>query len=135
MTDRRAPPGHSLDAAQRQQLADRLQQRRQALLAAIAEQQQGESRAEHARELLEQDGDDATQRDADREVELARLDSETSELAAIGAALARLDDPAFGQCRDCDAPIPFARLLAEPGALRCVACAAAREGPAVRHTL
>jgi DnaK suppressor protein len=90
----------------------------------------GQSRAEHAREVLLQDGDDAPQRDADREVDLAQSDREVLDLAAIDAALARLDAGAaggYGLCTDCGAEIPLARLKLEPQALRCVACESRRE--------
>ena len=42
-------------------------------------------------QVLLQDGDDAPQRDADREVDLAMSDREVVGLAAIDAALARLE--------------------------------------------
>ncbi len=87
----------------------------------------GQSRVEHAREVLLQDGDDAPQRDADREVDLAISDREVVELAAIDAALARLASGHYGLCSDCDGEIPLARLKLEPQALRCVACETRRE--------
>jgi len=61
----------------------------------------GQSRAEHAREVV--------------------------DLAAIDAALARLDTDQYGLCTDCEAEIPLARLKLEPQALRCVACESRRE--------
>ncbi len=87
----------------------------------------GQTRAEHAREVLLQDGDDAPQRDADREVDLAIADREVLGLAAIDAALARLESGHYGLCADCEAEIPLARLKLEPQALRCVACESRRE--------
>lgn len=87
----------------------------------------GLSRAEHAHEVLTQDGDDAPQRSSDREVDLAVTDIETQELGAVSAALRRLKAGEYGACLDCGAEIPFARLQAAPTALRCVACASARE--------
>lgn len=44
-------------------------------------------------------------------------------LAAVDAARARLDAGWSGECTDCGQPIPMARLLARPTAIRCVACA------------
>lgn len=82
----------------------------------------GASRAEHARELLLQDGDDAPQRDADREVDFARTDRDAVSLAEIDAALQRLAAGQYGQCGDCGADIPLARLQLAPQATRCVAC-------------
>ena len=85
------------------------------------------SRAEHAREVLQQDADDARQRDADREVDFAVADREAVELAAIDAALARLAAGRYGRCGNCGEDIPLARLQLEPQALRCIACETERE--------
>ena len=93
----------------------------------LSAQQGGQSRAEHAREVLLQDGDDAPQRDADREVDLALTDMETAELGQISRALTRLTGDDFGLCDTCGEAIPFDRLKLEPHALRCVACESARE--------
>ncbi|MBP6902490.1 MAG: TraR/DksA family transcriptional regulator [Burkholderiaceae bacterium] len=104
-----------------------LQQRRAALDAQRLSHLGGVSRAEHARELLLQDGDDAPQRDADREVDLARTDRELQDLAGIDAALGRLQRGGYGLCQDCGEAIALARLQAEPQALRCLACESLRE--------
>ena len=87
----------------------------------------GQSRAEHAHEVLLQDGDDAPQRDADREIDLAMGDRDVVALADIDAALQRLDDGSYGRCGECGAEIPPARLQAAPTALRCVACESRQE--------
>ena len=127
---------NTLSPAQKTLLASTLTQRRQALQQQLAEHQHGASRVEHARELLLQDADDARQRDADREVDLARSDQGAAELAQIEQALQRLPQPGFGLCSDCGEAIAFARLQLEPWARRCVACETAAEGPALaRHTL
>ncbi len=55
-------------------------------------------------------------------LEIAATARDADELAAIDAALARLDTPDYGVCIDCGADIGEARLLAEPTALRCTAC-------------
>lgn len=59
----------------------------------------------------------------DREVEAALSDMDSAELAAVRRAQQHLQDDHFGICVDCAQAIPFARLLIEPEALRCVACA------------
>jgi DnaK suppressor protein len=119
----------ALTAGQLAQLRERLLLRQRELDARVASHLGPQGRAGHARELLEQDVDDASQRDADREVELARGDAEVRELGAVSAALKRIDQPDYGWCVDCGVPIPFDRLRAEPWALRCVGCEAAHEGP------
>jgi DnaK suppressor protein len=112
-----------LTAGQRAALQARLELRRNELDRRIALHQQGLSRAEHANEVLNQDADDAPQRDADREIDLALSDQELAELGEVSRALRRVHDPDFGVCVDCGSPIPFDRLQAEPQALRCVGCA------------
>jgi DnaK suppressor protein len=82
----------------------------------------GNSRAEHARELLLQDGDDQTQRDAEREVDFARTDRDAVALAEIDQALARLASDHYGLCAGCGDDIPLARLQSAPQVTRCVAC-------------
>ena len=127
---------HILTAAQRAVLEAGLKQRQAELDGQLAEHQGGATRAEHAREVLEQDGDDAPQRDADREVDLARADRELAELGRVSDALRRVALPEFGFCADCGDGIPFARLQLEPWALRCVACETRSEGPqGTRRTL
>lgn len=57
----------------------------------------------------------------------ARLDHEVRQLRELDVALRRLDDKDFGLCVDCGAPIPAARLVANPAAVRCIACQALHE--------
>lgn len=111
-----------LSPAQKQQLQAQLLARREALASQGRSHLDGGSRAEHARELLLQDGDDATQRDAEREVDFARTDRDAVALAEIDAALQRLAAGHYGRCIECDEPIALARLQATPQVLRCVDC-------------
>jgi DnaK suppressor protein len=97
------------------------------LRARLQGQQQGQTRAEHARAMLEQDGDDAPQRQPEREIDFALTEMESAELGQIARALQRLAGPDFGLCEDCGVQIPFDRLTLEPHAMRCVACETARE--------
>lgn len=110
-----------------------LQLRQRQLDRRLNEHHGGLSRAEHAREVLLQDGDDAPQREGDREMDMALSDMETLELTAVTQALARLQDGRYGSCADCDADIPFDRLKAEPWALRCVACETTAEAAGKRR--
>lgn len=119
----------AISPEQRQQLQDELSQRQRTLTQQLDEQLSGQSRVEFARELLEQDGDDAPQRDADREVALARADQAQAELGQVSRALQRLAAPEFGLCSDCSQAINFERLRLEPWAERCVPCETAHEGP------
>ena len=122
-----------LTTGQRAWLRAELEQRRAALERQLAEHGRGLSRVELARELVEQDLDDAPQREGEREFDLAMLDRDSAELRQVNQALGRLDEDQFGRCDDCGAGIPFDRLRIEPWALRCVACESALEAKAARR--
>lgn len=49
------------------------------------------------------------------------LDAVTAELAAVDAALARLDEGRYGMCAACEAPIPDEVLAADPATTACPA--------------
>lgn len=119
-----------LTAGQRALLESDLQTRQAQLDRRLAAHHGGVSRAEHAHDMLEQDGDDAPQRDNARELDLAISDLETQELGAVSLALIRLQEGRYGNCIDCGCDIAFDRLKAQPWALRCVSCEAAHEKPA-----
>ena len=116
-----------LTPAQRQPLHAALLARRTALADQRSAHLDGLSRAEHAHDLLLQDGDDATQRDAEREVDFARVDRDAVLLAEIDQALARLEAGRYGLCADCGEAIALPRLQSAPQALCCVACESSHE--------
>lgn len=121
-----------LSPAQRQQLGADLQVRRSTLDGQRSAYLDGSSRAEHARDVLLQDGDDATQRDAEREVDFARTDRDAVALAEIDQAMQRLAGGSYGLCVACGEAIAWARLQRSPQAARCVACEALQERAAPR---
>lgn len=57
----------------------------------------------------------------------AALASTRARLAAIEAALRRIDDGSYGECRECAEPISAARLEARPEARLCIGCESAAE--------
>jgi DnaK suppressor protein len=116
-----------LTAGQRALLQAELIRRQGELDRQLAEHQGGLSRVEHAREVLSQDSDDVSHREADREMDMALGDREIAELGAVSAALRRLTEGRYGECADCGEAIAFDRLKVEPWALRCVACESRRE--------
>jgi DnaK suppressor protein len=118
---------YNLSPGQRALLQQLLQMRQHELDRRIGLRSGGASRVEQARESLQQDGDDAPQRDAEREIELARADRDLEEQRLVNDALARIHDAKFGLCVDCGESIPFDRLKLEAWALRCVVCEAKRE--------
>jgi DnaK suppressor protein len=111
-----------LSPEQLQQLQDSLLARRTQLAHQSSAQLGGQSRAEHAREVLLQDGDDDTQRDAEREVDFARSDRNAVSLTEIEQALQRLAAGDYGLCTECGDEIPLQRLQLAPQVPRCVAC-------------
>ena len=53
----------------------------------------------------------------------AALNKAKDTLSKLERALAQLDDPDFGICRECGEPIPDARLIILPESDLCVPCA------------
>jgi len=51
----------------------------------------------------------------------------TQQIHRLKAALARLEQGAFGECLDCGESIAAARLRADPAAALCIDCAGAKE--------
>jgi DnaK suppressor protein len=116
-----------LTTGQRALLKTELELRQRQLDRQLDTHQDGQTRADHAREVLERDYDDAPQRAMDREVDMALSDIDLQALGEISRALKRIDDDDFGLCGDCGAEIPFDRLKVEPYALRCVRCESRHE--------
>ena len=122
----------ALTPGQRAQLETELGLRRRALEAQLTYHLHGKTRAERAREVLLQDGDDAPQRLPERDIAAALTGLEQAELERVVAAQQRLERGEYGRCADCSGAIPFDRLKAEPWALCCIECAGARERGAAR---
>jgi DnaK suppressor protein len=96
---------------------------RTALLAQISAQRGGTvSRAEAAADHFGQPQDSRAQVATEREIDFALGERETAELAAIAAALARIEAGTYGLCTDCGVTIPAARLKVSPEAPRCILC-------------
>lgn len=57
----------------------------------------------------------------------SQIERDVSELRAIDAALARLEDGTYGTCTRCGGDVGTARLRANPAAERCIACQTAFE--------
>lgn len=61
------------------------------------------------------------------DVAYAEVARDAAELQDILAAESRIVAGNYGQCIDCDEPIPYARLNAYPTAKRCLRCQQVRE--------
>ena len=58
----------------------------------------------------------------------AALNKSKQTLSKMERALMMINDPVFGLCRECEEPIPFARLMIVPESDLCVQCAEAIGG-------
>lgn len=90
------------------------------------------------RSALEAELDQDLSRGADASPEdIADGKRDAEELLQLEAAAARIAEGSYGDCVECAAHIPFARLRAAPHAARCVACQARVEKthPATHPTL
>ncbi|MFM6997209.1 MAG: TraR/DksA C4-type zinc finger protein [Limnohabitans sp.] len=99
--------------AARQDLLNRLRAQRGGIVSradAAAEQLAAEREESHAQAITE------------RDTAFALDAHETAELAALDAALERLNAGQYGLCTDCGVDIAPERLQAWPAALRCIAC-------------
>ncbi len=112
-----------LSDRQRDELQERLANRRQAL------------RAEIQRELANSDDprvtgfmnqlvatEDWVLADILSDLDIATVTRDVGELAEVDVALARIAEGSYGTCSDCGEPIGWPRLNAQPTAERCIAC-------------
>ena len=114
--------GKHLSAAQLAELKSLLEQRKAEIEGRIDEVRDGQSRVEHARDIIETRGSVERQHSSDREVDLALSDMGAVDLARVNAALERIENGTYGECDECGCDIPFARLQIEPQTQHCVAC-------------
>src|SRR5687767_12558454 len=61
------------------------------------------------------------------DMHLQEAGRDLEELRAIDSALARIEDGSYGHCEECGTEIEYARLEAQPTALRCLECQAVFE--------
>ena len=112
-----------LSDRQRDELQERLANRRQAL------------RAEIQRELANSDDprvtgfmnqlvatEDWVLADILSDLDIATVTRDVGELAEVDVALARIAEGSYGTCSDCGEPIGWPRLNAQPTAERCIVC-------------
>ncbi|HET9761904.1 MAG TPA: TraR/DksA family transcriptional regulator [Casimicrobiaceae bacterium] len=116
-------PSDPLTASQRSELDAALRARQRELRADVAAKlkTQDDPRLVGLRNRME-DTDDWAAADAMAAHDIALVSRDLAELANVEQALARVADGSYGECVDCAAPIPYARLAAYPAARRCVAC-------------
>lgn len=117
-----------LTASDVDELEDQLRRERAAVLDAIHDRLAGRD-ANQQRELINYftEGDSRAAAEQLEETDRALLRHELAALAAIDAALKRIDYGAGGLCTVCGNPIPLARLRALPTTLTCLECQAGIE--------
>lgn len=110
---------------------DNLQTIRQQLEARLAQLEQRLGRIERDRRrvgnTLEADWQEQAAVRQNDEVLDGLQEEETVQIAAIQAALQRIDEGTYGICVTCDEPIAAKRLEALPYTTLCIACAEASE--------
>lgn len=101
-----------------------LQAQRKDLLTQLAGLRGGAvGRAEaSAAHFTEREPDSHAQMASERELEFALDERESAEIAAIDAALKRIEDGTYGICIDCGKAIAPARLEVAPESERCIDC-------------
>ena len=100
-----------------------LHQQRTTLMAQLITLRGGEvGRAQASTEHFAELDDTPAAANSARDLELALDAHETAEIAAVDAALQRMDEGIYGECVDCGAHIAEARLRAAPEAARCIDC-------------
>jgi len=112
-----------LTSAERAALEAKLRARQRELRGEVAAQlkTQDDPRLVGLRNRME-DTDDWAVADAMASMDISLVSRDLAVLAEIEGALGRLADGSYGECIDCGAEIPYARLAAYPAAIRCVAC-------------
>jgi DnaK suppressor protein len=63
------------------------------------------------------------------------IERDRRELKSIEAALRRIKAGTFGECTDCEGPIPEKRLQARPSAERCLGCQAKLESRELQEAM
>ena len=102
---------------------NQLLQQRAALLAQLAQLRGGPvGRVQASAEHFAAHEDSSAQTATARELEFALDDHETTELAAVDAALQRIATGTYGLCTSCGTRITPQRLAVAPQAARCMPC-------------
>lgn len=119
---------HHLSEEQRQTLLRALEAQREALREEIHSEVLAADlhRAEDIADRVRDPGDEAVV-DLLADLEYAEIDRHVHSLREVETAIRAWHEGGYGLCRDCDQAIPFARLEANPSAIRCIDCQAVSE--------
>ncbi|HEX8978921.1 MAG TPA: TraR/DksA family transcriptional regulator [Parasulfuritortus sp.] len=116
-------------AKELQRVRDALQQQRQALIEQVQSGLSESEQLQFAAVLGQSAGDSSDEALATSlaDVAAARLNLDVRQWRELDAAAERMAKPDFGVCQDCGAAIPIARMVANPAAVRCIACQEAHD--------
>ena len=113
-----------LNETERHFLRDKLSARRRQLLDDIQRELQRSENEQHRKTAgAVADAGDESVANLVADLDAAEVDRDVREVREIDAALVRMTEGGYGLCPDCGIEIPWARLLAEPAAARCIRCA------------
>lgn len=104
----------------RQALEDKRQALREQIQAGLSESEANQFTAILGRSTG--DSSDEALATSLADIAAARVNLDMRQWRELEAAVARIDSPDFGICPDCGTAIPIERLIANPAAIRCVAC-------------
>jgi DnaK suppressor protein len=94
-----------------------------------------DGRRDHTKEHDVLDEGESSEVDIQEELEFAVIQMKAETLKKIDAALRRIEEGTYGDCFECCATIPEARLRALPFAVRCRDCEEAREAIELRERM
>ena len=124
-----------MTATERSTLAKQLEDRRRVLRGELADKLDAQDNPAllGLRNRMEAT-DDWAVADLETALDVAEVSRDVGELREVEAALVRVKDKTYGECVECGNDIPYARLVANPSAARCIACqekleASQRRGP------
>ncbi len=117
----------ALTAEQTRSLETLLIDREKQLSAEIAAAREATRQRDAARSAEVIDRKAVADQGAAEEVAEAETQRDIDELKAVQAARLRINAGLYGQCVDCEEPIAFARLQAQPAAMRCAKCQTGHE--------
>ena len=127
-----------LSDAQLRTIEQRLAERETALRARVRAAKEAAAERPRAQGPNVEDAADNGEERFRTGIEHVELIRDQEELTEIAATRTRIAEGRYGDCIDCEKPISFERLLAQPTAKRCIADQAAWEkkhGTSLRYTV
>jgi RNA polymerase-binding transcription factor DksA len=116
-----------LSADQLRAVRHKLDAREHELQGEVRQAKQTEAERPSASERPVEESVEAGERRFRIGMEHAELQRDQQELNAIAETRERMASGHYGECIDCGRPIAYARLQAQPTAVRCIACQTAWE--------